>query len=152
SGNTEFVCQKAVELGVSKIVPIESKFTIAKADTAKIDRLSKITQEACKQCGRAKTVPVDSVINIKELADKVAEYDKAILCYENEKHLLLKNSIDKSCRNIAIIIGSEGGFSIDEVKLLTDSGAVCVTLGKRVLRAETASVYALSVIDSVMND
>ena len=85
------------------------------------------------------------------LKDIKRESDRTTLfCYEREHSKLLQQALTKECRRYALVIGSEGGFSEQEQQLLVDAGAVCVSLGQRILRAETAPLYALSVMDCLL--
>ncbi|MBQ7668906.1 MAG: 16S rRNA (uracil(1498)-N(3))-methyltransferase [Clostridia bacterium] len=148
----EYVIQKSVELGVSKIVPFISKNVVVKVDekdaNKKVDRWNKIAIEAVKQCGRSDMVGVENVEKFSEMLNSLLSFDRVILAYENEKEPLKRvlreiNSNEK----IAIVIGSEGGFDIKEVEdILKNKNAVSVSLGERILRAETASLYLLSIL------
>ena len=152
SDKMEYVIQKSVELGVTKIVPFVSKNVVVKLDkkdvNKKIDRWNKISLEAVKQCGRSDTVEVFNVLEFNEMLNSLLSFDKIIIAYENEKEPLKNvimnlNSNDK----IAIIIGSEGGFESKEVEeVLKNKNAISVSLGTRILRAETASLNLLSIL------
>lgn len=152
SDKMEFVIQKAVEIGASEIVPFISKNVVVKLEdkdkSKKVDRWNKISVEASKQCGRSDIVKVMPVCDIGGLLEELKSFDKCILAYENET-IKLKDVI-RDClnvKNIAIIIGAEGGFDKSEVeKLLTLDNCVSVSLGERILRAETASVNLLSIV------
>lgn len=149
----ETVVQKAVELGVSKIIPFESSRCIKRPAEEKLDkiteRLNKIAHEASKQCGRAILPSVLKMQRLKDLADNIQKYDLAIFCYEGEGteslKTILENHASKS-NSIAVIIGSEGGFSKDEAELIISKGAYAANLGPRILRCETAPDYCLSAI------
>ena len=149
----ETVVQKSVELGVSAIVPFESSRCIKRpaADKAdKItDRLSRIAEEAAKQCGRSRLPRVSKMIKLGELLPRIKDYDLTLFCYEGAGTESLKKTLESYGRtdgNIAIIIGSEGGFSEEEARCITEAGASCVNLGPRILRCETAPDYCLSAI------
>ena len=146
----ELVVQKCTELGASKFVPFTSEYCQIKASTTRIDRLEKITQESAKQCKRSNSMSINSVLSFKEMLYSLKGYDKIILAYEleNEKHFnpeILSNS-----KNVAIIIGSEGGFSPNEIDELVQSGAVVVSLGTRILRAETASIHLCGLVSNYL--
>ena len=152
SDKMEFVIQKAVEIGVSKIVPFISKNVVVKLDdkdrVKKVERWNKISVEASKQCGRSDIVPVMPVCSFLEMLEELKGYEKVIVAYENEtnslKKLLRENSYIK---NVAIIIGAEGGFQEDEVEcIVSNENAMSVSLGERILRAETASLNLLSIL------
>jgi 16S rRNA (uracil1498-N3)-methyltransferase len=149
----ETVVQKSVELGASVIVPFESSRCIKRpaADKAdKIaDRLSRIAEEAAKQCGRSRLPRVSKMIKFSELLTAVEGYDLTLFCYEGEGAESLKRVLESYARHdgrIAVIIGSEGGFSPDEAASIVGKGAKCVNLGPRILRCETAPDYCLSAI------
>lgn len=138
----DLITQKLCELGVSKIVPFESSFTIAKPNQNKIQRLNKVSKEACKQCGRSLPLIVEDTVSFKQMLEMLKQFQ--VVLFANEKDRLAQNSIENA-ENIAIIIGSEGGFSQKEIEDIISSGAICVGLGERILRTETASI-ALSAI------
>ena len=149
----ELIVQKAVELGVSKIIPFESSRCIKKAKSDKVEkqteRLSRIAAEASKQCGRSVLTEIknptpfkDALVLAKECGEKI------LFCYEGDGTKSLKavlSSIEKG-EKIAVFVGPEGGFSLDEVALAESFGAASVNLGPRILRCETAPLYALSAI------
>lgn len=140
---SDFIAQKATELGVKKIIFFLSEFTTEKK--INIDRIKRITLEACKQCGRAFVPSVETVYAINELP--IGEYDKVILMSEHERKISLSDiAIEKDTAKVALIVGSEGGFSTEEVNELICKGAISVSLGKRILRAETASIAAMSIV------
>lgn len=139
----EMVAQKVCELGVSKIVPFESRFTVAKPNQNKMERLEKISISACKQCGRTALLGLEDTISFKQLLLKLKEFDQVVLANETENTNAL-NEIKGD--KIAIIVGSEGGFAKEEIEELVKAGAVSVTLGKRILRTETASVVLSALV------
>lgn len=148
----ETVIQKAVELGVSRILPFESSRCIKRPKAEKIDkqlaRLSKIAEEAAKQCGRAKIPEVLAPLSYREMLKYTKDFEMTLFCYEAEEDSSVKNILKSRTRpaTCAVIVGSEGGFSEDEVKEAILSGATVVSLGKRILRCETAPDYVLSAI------
>lgn len=141
----ETIVQKSVELGVDKIVPVLSSRCVSRPDnksaTKKVARYNKIAYEACKQCGRGKIVEVENLISFDEMLKNFENYDIVLMFYEgggiNLKNCELQNA------NIAILIGSEGGFDEDEVKRVKSAGGEICSLGPRILRAETAPLAAL---------
>lgn len=143
----ELVIQKAVELGASKIVPVLSSRCVSRPDYKKAakknERYNKIALSACEQSGRGKIVTVGEQIEFKQAVKETKNYDLSILFYEGGGKPL-KEIIEKDKhKNICIFIGPEGGFADDEVNLLEQNGAVTATLGKRILRTETAPLAAL---------
>lgn len=147
----ETVIQKAVECGVSEIVPVQSSRCIAvlkdSAVEKKLTRFNRIAEEACKQSGRGKLVQVLPPISFREAVRQMAEVETAFLCYENEDGLTLSGYLPhKAPREIAFLVGPEGGLSADEVNLAKDAGIVSVSLGKRILRTETAAPFVLALL------
>lgn len=150
----ETVIQKSTELGACGIVPFYSDFCTVKpkdaaAEAKKRLRRQAIAKEAAKQCGRTVVPVVGEVISFAALQNAVKEADVAVFCYESEEkgtlgELLAKT--DLAGKRIAVIVGSEGGFSEREATALCDCGAVCVSLGSRILRTETAALYVLSAL------
>lgn len=156
SDKMEYVIQKSVELGISKIVPFESKNIVVKLKdndkNKKIDRYNKISKEATKQCGRTDEVEVENVMSFKEMLNSLEDYSAVILAYENEEQPLKDVLKTINTEKIAIIIGAEGGFDKEEVeKILENKKAVSVSLGSRILRAETASLNLISILGYEFN-
>lgn len=158
SDKMELIIQKSVELGVDKITPVEMKRCVVKLDgkdkIKKIERWQKIAEVAAKQSGRDIIPEMCPVQNVKEISDEFSEFDLVLLCYENEKDVLLKNVLQKlhsekdsvNQLNIAVIIGPEGGVDFSEVEYMKQSGAKVVSLGSRILRTETVALTMLSII------
>ena len=151
SDKMEYVIQKSVELGVSQIVPFQSKNIVVKLNdndkNKKIDRWNKISKEATKQCGRTDEVLVQNIMNFNEMLNTLKEYTSVIIAYENEERSLKEIIKEIDTGKLAIIIGAEGGFDREEVdKILDINKAVSVSLGSRILRAETASLNLLSIL------
>ena len=149
----ETVVQKSVELGASHIVPFESSRCIKRPSADKADkindRLSRIAEEAAKQCGRSKLPDVTKMIKFTELLEKIIDFDLALFCYEGKGAESLRKTLEsygKDSGKIAVIIGSEGGFSKEEAESIIEKGAKCVNLGPRILRCETAPDYCLAAI------
>lgn len=152
SDKMEFVIQKAVEIGGAEIIPFISKNVVVKLDDKdkikKVDRWNKISVEASKQCGRSDIVEVKNIFSFLDMVNELKKFDKVIIAYENEVNSLkevIRENLD--INNIAIVIGAEGGFDENEVKqVLENEKAVSVSLGERILRAETASLNLLSIL------
>lgn len=151
SDKMDYVVQKAVELGVKEIIPVLTKNTVVKLDEKdkikKVERLSKIAKEAVEQCGRADTVNINTILNITKV--DFSKYDSVLVCHEISKVALKEtlNSI-RGKTNIAVVIGPEGGLENNEVEnILNNNNATDISLGERVLRAETASFAILSILD-----
>ncbi len=146
------VIQKAVECGVFEITPFESERCVVKskpeAETRKTERRNRIALEAAKQSGRGYIPQVNPTVSFARAVEKACECDLCILCYEGEEQLSLKQLLrdNQSVETISVFIGSEGGFSLDEVQYAVDKGMKSVSLGKRILRTETASAFVLGCI------
>lgn len=140
----ELIVQKTNELGVSRIVPFVSKFTTVKADTGRIDRWRKIATESAKQCGRARVPEISDVTSFEKVLNEFAEYDIIIFAYEACEDGSLIRALEGSVRKIALVVGSEGGFDAEEVRHARERGARIVTMGRRILRAETAAIALVS--------
>ncbi len=148
----ETVIQKAVELGAERIIPFESSRCIKRPKAEKQEkqtaRLERIAEEAAKQCGRAKLAKVSSPLSFKEMLKEPGKYSLSLFCYEGEEDCTLKEAVRKikDGDSVSVIVGSEGGFSPEEAALIKAAGAVSVTLGKRILRCETAPLFVLSAL------
>lgn len=137
----ELTIQKLTEIGIDKIIPLETKRTIVKLSEKK-DKWDVIVKEATKQCQRVRLLEIE---NIKKLKDvDYSEYDLVIVPYECEEEYSLKNllrGLDFVPKKVLYLIGAEGGFDISEIEYLKSMKNVrIVTLGKNILRAETASI------------
>lgn len=143
----ELITQKLTELGVNKIIPFESNFTIAKPNQNKIERIARISQEACKQCGRSKPLIVENPIKFNALIDMLKFYD--IVLFANETNKQITDINLENYKNIAIIVGSEGGFSSQEIQKLLDNNVTEIGLGQRILRTETASIVLAGIVSYI---
>ncbi len=141
---TELVVQKATELGVKNIVIFSSEFSSAYINDNKLNRLKRVAVEACKQCGRSKVPTIEYAERLDLALDKCQNVDNKLFACEFAN----KNEVSFNCLkgNTAIVVGSEGGFSEKEYKTALEKGFSTVYLGKRILRAETASISLLSII------
>jgi 16S rRNA (uracil1498-N3)-methyltransferase len=117
----------------------------------KTERLERIAHEAAKQCGRSRLPSVSPPISFRELISRIKDHDIALFCYEGNCAASLKETLSQRNipANIAVIVGSEGGFSEREAAECKDAGALTVNLGPRILRCETAPDYCLSAISYV---
>ncbi len=141
----EVATQKATELGVKRIVPVYSSYT-QRGGSLNLERLNKIAVSACEQCGRSLVPIIEQCIEFDKLVDRTADGMYLIFPWEREMHGSIGDAIDKKRRQISVFIGPEGGITEHEKKRLVEAGAKSVTLGRRILRAETAAITALSVI------
>lgn len=143
----EYIIQKCTEIGVHRIVPTEMKRCVVKLDNKdkvkKIDRWRKIAEVASKQSLRNDILEVAQVATFMDLINSLKDFDYVIMAYEKEKDVLLKDvlkNINADTCKIAVIIGPEGGIDDSEAEKLVENGARSVSLGKRILRTETAPI------------
>lgn len=146
----EIGIQKAVELGVNKIIPFFS--TNSDVRNVRMDRLNRIALEACKQCGRAIVPEITSPLSFETALNEAKGLK--IIAYEKENRKTIKEVANKvkEYENVTFLVGSEGGFTIDEVKKAESNGFESVSLGKRILRAETAVIAGLAGISLFLED
>lgn len=148
----EWIIQKTTEVGVNKIIPVEMTRCIVKLDEKdaikKITRWQKVAEGAAKQSKRDKIPVIENKIKLPELKEKIKEYDAFFIAYEEEETNKLKEELkkieNKEFYKIAVLIGPEGGLEKNEVNDLKKNGAKVVTLGKRILRTETAPIVIVS--------
>lgn len=136
----DLAIQKLTEIGVNKIIPLAVKRGVVKI-TEKKDKWDLIVRETLKQCQAVKATEIDEVKKLEEI--EFEKYDLVIVPYECEEEYTLKNLLrnkEKLPIKILYIIGSEGGFDPEEIEFLKEKKAEIVTLGRRILRAETASI------------
>ena len=153
SDKLDVIIQKSVESGASEIIPFESERCIAKSDGSKeakkTERRARIALEAAKQCGRGIIPSVKPTIGYDEMLREASEDDVRLFFYEGDgtrslRELLTECYPERQCGGISIVVGAEGGFSFDEVERAREAGFMICGLGKRILRCETASGFALA--------
>lgn len=153
----DYAVQKSVELGVKNIIPFVSKNVIVKLDDKarkkRVQKLQTITNEACKQCGRTDTVKVCDIISFDELLKDIKDIPVNIFAYEKEKKSVksvfseIKAKYEKDLDTISCIVGPEGGFAEDEsISLSSNENVYTISLGTRILRADTAVINIISLI------
>lgn len=150
----DMAIQKAVELGCKKIVPFFSKNVVVKLDDKarkkRKDKLQIIANEACKQCGRTDIVEILDFVSFGEMLNNLENYDVTFFAYENEEksiHNVIDSVNESRISHISCIVGSEGGFDADEAqKIIQNPKVKSVSLGSRILRAETAVYNLVSII------
>ena len=149
----DLIVQKATEIGVCEIVPVKTKRVIVKGDKdSKTERLRRIAFEAAKQCGRAFVPHVADPLSFEDALKKAKECDRIIIPYECEKEGKLLGSLFENVNSVAIFIGPEGGFEESEVEKALSYGAKKVTLGKRILRTETAGLITAALCLYIAGD
>lgn len=137
----DFIAQKAVELGVTRIIPFESERSNSKPLTR--DRLESIVLDASKQCGRARLAEItDTALSLESALAKAGNATNKVICYEREKDVRMSDAVEAG--DVVLVIGPEGGFTEEEIETAKTMGYTSVTLGARILRAETASIVALT--------
>lgn len=147
----EWIIQKCVELGVDRIVAVSTERAIVKLDKKegkKLERWQKIAEAAAKQSGRGKIPEIcQRVLKFSEAVTEAAELDGALIPYEKEQERGLRQFVRGfSGESVGIFIGPEGGFSEEEIALAEESGVLPVTLGKRILRTETAGMVTTALL------
>lgn len=158
SDKMELIIQKGTELGVNCFVPIELNRCVVKLNEKDIDKKMKrwemIAESAAKQSGRDVIPKIEYKINIKELCNKISDYDCVLVAYEQEEKIQLKQLLNdnKSINKIAIVVGPEGGFEKEEIDILKKNGAKVISLGNRILRTETAPIVLSSIIMYELGD
>ena len=151
SDKLEMIIQKAVELGVSEIIPVKTKRVVVKIDEKKVDtkvnRWNAIAESAAKQSKRSIIPKVYEPMSIDNALEIVKDFGVKLIPYENadgiDKTRKILDNMDKT-KNIAVFIGPEGGFEESEVERIKNSGFEVITLGKRILRTERAGLALLS--------
>ncbi len=147
----EHVIQKATELGAYEIVAFPSGRCISKPDDKslgkKLERWQKIAASAAEQSGRGRVPQVLTLPSYKAALERAAQADKALLFYENEHATTLRMALESSpYETVSLLTGPEGGLEEREVQRAMDAGLTVCTLGKRILRCETAPLCALSAV------
>ena len=154
----DFVVQKAVELGAAKVQPIESENCVARYDgkksEARRERWQRIAGEAAKQCGRTALLTVAPILPFDEwIRARQDEDGPAFFCYEAEKEKSLGVWLAETQSDaFTALIGPEGGFTPGEAEQAKAAGLAAVTLGPRILRAETAAIAATTIVQYVKGD
>jgi len=147
----EHVIQKATELGAYEIVAFPSARCVSKPDEKslkkKLERWQKIAASAAEQSGRGRIPQVRTLESYAQALQEAAKADKAILFYENERATTLRMALEEETfETISLLTGPEGGLELSEVEKAKDAGLQICTLGKRILRCETAPLCALSAV------
>ncbi|GAE26953.1 ribosomal RNA small subunit methyltransferase E [Halalkalibacter wakoensis JCM 9140] len=152
----DYIIQKGTELGATAFLPFSASRSIVKWDEKKadkkIERLEKIAKEAAEQSYRERIPVISNVFSFQKLLQQLSAYDVVIVAYEESakagEKAQLAQVLSKALpgQNILIVIGPEGGITEDEVASLTEHGAILCGFGPRILRTETAALYALAAI------
>ncbi|MBR6044876.1 MAG: 16S rRNA (uracil(1498)-N(3))-methyltransferase [Ruminococcus sp.] len=149
SDKMELIVQKTVELGVSEIVPVVTERCVSRPDdksaAKKTERWQKIALSAAKQCGRGIIPTVSLPVSFEKCLGLCKESERRLFCYEGGGESLTAQRLDEA-GSAALLIGPEGGFSDEEAAAAKAAGLVPVTLGKRILRCETAPIAATAAV------
>lgn len=161
----ELIAQKATELGAWALWPVEMERSVAKADKAeraekRRERVSRIALEAAKQSGRAHVPEIAQTASFSQAMERLSQErpELVLVAWEEERSLPMSQAVREYARehgapgSVLIVIGPEGGISQEEWRRLREAGAVSVTLGRRILRTETAGLCALSVLWSALGE
>jgi len=148
SSKLEGIIRQCTELGVFRIVPIYTERSIPKDfdEARKLARLRKIAAEAAEQSRRSTVPAVSEPLKLPELISEFVQYDLILFPYENERELSIKAAITGESKNVAVLIGPEGGFSELEAGAITGAGATACSLGSTILRTETAGPAVISML------
>ena len=147
----ELVIQKAVEIGVAEIFPLAMDHSVVVLDRSKAgkkaERWQKIAEAAAKQSKRDVIPAVHEVMTLGQVLQK-EKWDLLLIAYESENRISLKEALQahKDAKKLGVIIGPEGGLSNEEVEVAQDAGGIAVSLGRRILRTETAGLVAATAI------
>ncbi len=149
----ELIVQKAVELGAYEVIPVSMKRCVVKLDAKKaakkVERWNSISESAAKQAGRSIIPNVSDVVSYREALERAEQLDVVLVPYELEEGMAetkkLLHQIQPG-QSVGIFIGPEGGFEREEVEQAIEAGAHPVTLGRRILRTETAGFTMLSIL------
>lgn len=153
SDKMELIVQKAVELGAAEVIPVAMKNCVVKLDAkkaaAKTARWQEIAKSAAKQSKRSRIPVVREPVNYREAVALAGELDVVLLPYENERGMAATREVMERIapgQSVGIFIGPEGGFDPSEIALAKEEGMHLVSLGKRILRTETAGLATLSIL------
>ena len=149
AGKMDYIIQKTTELGIFEIVPSVLSRCVVKLDgDKKIKRWQKISEEAAKQSGRGIIPEIKEPMNLKEAIEELKNFDLAFVPYECEEENCLRDVLKSKddIKTVGFMIGPEGGFEKSEIDLLVENGITPISLGKRILRTETAGEAVLSMV------
>ena len=162
SQKMDLIVQKGTELGVTEFIPtITHRVDVKlKGEFKKLDRLNRIALEAAKQSKRSIIPKVSEPIEFEDMIEKINSLDLVLVPYENAENFGIKklvNNLEKNgsvekIKSVGIFVGPEGGIEEDEIEKLKENGAHIITLGKRILRTETAGFVATSLIQYELSD
>ena len=147
----EFIIQKAVEIGVAEIFPVAMEHSVVVLDSSKaekkVERWQRIAEAAAKQSKRDSIPAVHEVMSLGQILQQ-EKWDLLLVAYESENQVSLKEVLQshKEAMTIGVVIGPEGGLSMEEVEIAQKQGGIAVSLGRRILRTETAGLVAATAV------
>lgn len=144
----DFIIEKCTELGVDRVIPMSSERTVAKS--ARIDRWQKIARSSAEQSRRTTIPEISPLTSFEEVLKMKKQFNLALILWEEETETTLKQTLSNYLMtgypDILVLVGPEGGFSQKEIDLAKEAGIVPVSLGRRILRTETAGMAVLSIL------
>lgn len=159
SDKMDLIVQKCVELGVSRIVPVSTKRAVVKLDAKKeqtrLKRWNTISESAAKQSGRGVIPEVSGVMSFGKALEEAKKLDVLLIPYERAEHMTETRRVMGEIRpgqSVGIFIGPEGGFEESEVEEAVAAGAKAITLGKRILRTETAGLAVMAMLSYLLEE
>lgn len=154
----DFIAQKLTELGAARLIPVKMERSVVKPDAKdgekRRERLDRIAREAAKQCGRAMSPEILPPLGWRDALADMARRELLLVPWEEARGLRMKDvfAARPEARDIGVVVGPEGGMTEDEVAAMAGVGAQAVTLGPRILRAETASVVSAALAMQLWGD
>lgn len=159
SDKMDLIIQKCVELGVFRIVPVTTKRTVVKLDAKKEEsrrkRWTAVSESAAKQSGRGIIPEISGVQSFREAVEEAGELDVCLIPYEKAEDMARTREILSGIpagASIGVFIGPEGGFEEEEVREAMEAGARSITLGRRILRTETAGMAVLAMLGYLLEE
>ena len=159
SDKMDLIVQKCVELGVARIVPVSTKRAVVKLDAKKeqtrLKRWNTISESAAKQSGRGVIPEVSGVMSFEKALEEAKKLDVLLIPYERAEHMAETRRVMGSIQpgqSVGIFIGPEGGFEESEVEEAVAAGAQAITLGKRILRTETAGLAVMAMLGYLLEE
>ena len=159
SDKMDLIVQKCVELGVDRIVPVSTKRAVVKLDAKKeqtrLKRWNTISESAAKQSGRGVIPEVSGVMSFGKALEEAKKLDVLLIPYERAEHMTETRRVMGEIRpgqSVGIFIGPEGGFEESEVEEAVAAGAQAITLGRRILRTETAGLAVMAMLGYLLEE
>ncbi|MEA4898742.1 16S rRNA (uracil(1498)-N(3))-methyltransferase [Bacillota bacterium Meth-B3] len=154
----ELIVQKAVELGVHRLVPVVMARSVSRPDAReaerKAERLRRIALEACKQCGRARVPEIAPAIGFAEALGDMARRELMLMPWEEARGARMRDAFAErpDARDLGLLIGPEGGIERAEAERVLAAGGIAITLGPRILRCETAAIACVALLQQLWGD